>query len=150
MSVPDNPLEALSLEEKRAWLARLLEKKTRQAREFPLSFAQQRLWFLCQMVPDNPFYNIPLALRLTNALDPEVLERCLHEIVRRHGVLRTTFATVEGQPVQRVHANLPPIFERVDLRHLPAAAREAAAQRLITEAAQTANRLVPLTTPHTG
>ena len=77
-----------------------------------------------------------MALRLTSVLDAQVLERCLLEIVRRHGVLRTTFATVEGQPVQHVQASLPPTLEQVNLRDLPASVREATAQRLITEAAQ--------------
>ena len=69
---------------------------------FPLSFAQQRLWFLAQMEPDSPFYNIPAALRLRGPLDVDVLEQTLSEIVRRHQVLRTLFVSVNGQPMQRI------------------------------------------------
>ncbi len=69
---------------------------------FPLSFAQQRLWFLYQLAPNNPFYNVPAAIRLTGRLDQAALEQSLREIVRRHAALRTTFTTLDGQPVQVV------------------------------------------------
>ena len=66
----------------------------------PLSFAQERLWFLDQLEPGCPLYNVPCSLRLTGRLDVTVLERSLNEIVRRHDSLRTTFSTMNGQPVQ--------------------------------------------------
>jgi amino acid adenylation domain-containing protein len=69
-------------------------------RELPLSFAQQRLWFLHQLEPDNPVYNIPIAVRLTGTLDVPALERALNEIVRRHEVLRTNYSSINGRPVQ--------------------------------------------------
>ncbi|RKH00529.1 amino acid adenylation domain-containing protein, partial [Corallococcus sp. CA047B] len=72
--------------------------------DLPLSFAQQRMWFLEQLEPGQALYNIPLALRLTGALDVEVLRRTFAEIVRRHEPLRTTFLEREGQPLQRIHA----------------------------------------------
>src|SRR5262249_32711160 len=65
-----------------------LVKVSREGR-LPLSFAQQRLWFLDQLVPNNPFYNCPRAVRLEGRLDLEVLERVINEIVRRHEALRT-------------------------------------------------------------
>ena len=68
----------------------------------PLSFAQQRLWFLDQLVPNNPFYNVPAALRLTGSLNFSALQQTFNEIVRRHEALRTTLAVVSGQPVQRI------------------------------------------------
>ena len=74
-------------------------------RALPLSFAQQRLWFFQQLEPDNPVYNIPIAVLLSGALDVVALERALGEIVRRHEVLRTTFTTVKGEPVQSIHEN---------------------------------------------
>jgi amino acid adenylation domain-containing protein len=71
----------------------------------PLSFAQRRLWFVDQLEPNGTAYNIPDAVRLTGPLDIQVLERCLQEIVRRHEVLRTTFSSVGGEPIQTVSAD---------------------------------------------
>ncbi|HJT56498.1 MAG TPA: amino acid adenylation domain-containing protein [Ktedonobacteraceae bacterium] len=77
-----------------------------QAREdgstFPLSFAQQRLWFLDQWEPGSPLYNVPLVLRLHGILRVDILERVLNVLVERHESLRTTFTNVDGQPVQTV------------------------------------------------
>src|SRR5262249_44082053 len=68
----------------------------------PLSFAQQRLWFLDQLVPNSSLYSIPRAVRLDGMLDLEVLERVINEIIRRHEILRTRFEVEEGAPVQVV------------------------------------------------
>ena len=81
----------LSPREKRGLLAQLLRQKGRGLKSFPLSFAQQRLWFLDQMDPGAPVYNVPLAARLTGPLDVEALAKSLNGVVRRHDVLRTTF-----------------------------------------------------------
>ena len=70
--------------------------------EIPLSFAQQRLWFLDQLVSGSPVYNIPVALRLRGELDVAALEKALGEIVRRHEVLRTTYSASAGRAVQVV------------------------------------------------
>ncbi len=70
--------------------------------DVPLSYSQQRLWFLDQLSPGGSFYNIPAAFRLRGHLDLDVLERCLTEIVRRHEVLRTSFRDLDGKPVQVV------------------------------------------------
>lgn len=67
---------------------------------FPVSFAQQQLWFLDQWAAGSPFYNLPVVLRLTGPLDIAVLEQSIGEIVRRHEALRTTFRNIDGQPVQ--------------------------------------------------
>ena len=79
---------------------------------FPLSFAQQRLWFLHQLDPQSSAYNMPAALRLSGHLDILARERTLNEIIRRHEVLRTTFDALEGEPVQVIAATqrleLPP------------------------------------------
>jgi amino acid adenylation domain-containing protein len=101
----------------------------------PLSFAQQRLWFLDQFEPGGSSYNVPSSIRLTGRLNLIALERTLREIVRRHESLRTTFVTVEGGPVQQIGEPDAFSFEIVDLRQLPAAEREAAAaSRLRVEA----------------
>ncbi|WPZ32677.1 non-ribosomal peptide synthase/polyketide synthase [Thalassobaculum sp. OXR-137] len=91
----------------------------------PLSFAQQRLWFLNQLEPDNPFYNTPLALRLAGRLDAAALEAALALVVDRHEVLRTAFRSRDGAPEQVVLARVDVPLERVDLAALPEADREA-------------------------
>ncbi|MES2940630.1 MAG: non-ribosomal peptide synthase/polyketide synthase, partial [Pseudomonadota bacterium] len=68
----------------------------------PLSFAQQRLWFLAQLAPESRAYHIPLGLRLSGPLDHAALRRTLDRIVARHEALRTVFALEGGQPVQRI------------------------------------------------
>ncbi len=113
-------------------------------RNLPLSFAQQRLWFVDQLVPNNPFYNVPAAFRLTGSLHFAALEQTFNEIVRRHEALRTTFAIVEGQPIQVIAPILNLSLPIRDLRELPQIVRAAApqeqretqAQRLITQEAQ--------------
>ncbi|HTG36400.1 MAG TPA: condensation domain-containing protein, partial [Thermoanaerobaculia bacterium] len=95
----------------------------------PLSFAQQRLWFLDQLEPGRATYNVPVALRVSGPLDSVVLAAVLTEIARRHEGLRTTFPAVEGEPEQRVHPAGPVPLPIVDLAGLPAPAREAEARR---------------------
>ncbi|MFN8596433.1 MAG: amino acid adenylation domain-containing protein [Anaerolineae bacterium] len=102
----------------------------------PLSFAQQRLWFLEQLAPGSLFYNLPTALRLCGRLDVSALERSLNAIVQRHEALRTTFALVNDQPVQNIAPELTIALPRIDLRPLPHAEREAQAQRLMRDEAQ--------------
>jgi amino acid adenylation domain-containing protein len=92
----------LTAEEKRARLAELLRRKAGPLRQFPLSFAQQRLWFLDQMEPGNTAYSIISALRMTGTLDTAAMERAVGDLLRRHEPLRTVFRTAEGQPVQVV------------------------------------------------
>jgi amino acid adenylation domain-containing protein len=93
----------------------------------PLSSAQRRLWVLHQVEPASAFYNVHAAARLEGRLDVEALRRALTELVRRHEALRTTFATVDGDPVQVVADPAPVRLEVADLTALPAASREARA-----------------------
>ncbi len=106
------------------------------ARRFPLSFAQQRLWFIDRLALDSPFYNIPEALRLSGLLDVAALERSFDEIVRRHEALRTSLTTDGAQPVQVVCEPAPAGVEVTDLSALPEDAREREALRLAVEEAQ--------------
>src|SRR6185436_2978742 len=92
----------------------------------PLSFAQERLWFLDRLEPGSATYNIPVAWRLGGALDQAALERSLSEIVRRHEALRTTFAEVDGSPVQVVAPFGGFVLPVEDLSGLGEADREAA------------------------
>ncbi len=105
-------------------------------RTLPLSFAQQRLWFLDQLVPNNAFYNTPAAVRLTGSLNLAALEQTFNEIVRRHEALRTTFVMVEGQPVQAIAPTLTLSIPVIDLRNLPEAEQDNQVRRLTTEEAQ--------------
>src|SRR5262245_11653353 len=103
MSTLPRPVTELTADEKRAILAQLLRKKAVGARSFPLSFAQRRPWFLDQMVPGLAAYNVPLAARLSGSLDVDAFAQSLNDLVRRHDVLRTTFAAgSDGVPVQVV------------------------------------------------
>jgi len=103
----------------------------------PLSFAQQRLWFLDQLEPGSASYNLPEAVRLTGALNVGALERALNEIVRRHEALRTTFTlTADGRPLQVIAPALTLALAVTDLSALPAPQREAEATRLATAEAQ--------------
>jgi amino acid adenylation domain-containing protein len=101
----------------------------------PLSYAQRRLWFLAQLSPDSPFYNVPAALRIRGTVDDDVLERALQEIVRRHDVLRTTFAALRGEPVQRVAPTLHLALDRIDVSALPREQRDREVGSLASEAA---------------
>lgn len=102
------------------------------AAQAPLFFSQERLWFLYQLDPGSYAFNISNAVRLSGALDVGALGRTLNEIVRRHEALRTTFANVNGEPVQLIAATLTLGLREVDLRQLPKWEREAEALRLIT------------------
>ena len=102
----------------------------------PLSFAQQRMWFIDQLEPGNPVYNTPRGVRLRGKLDVAALERALTMLVRRHEALRTTFRDVRGEPVQ-VIGNPEPFRVTVeDLSGLPEATREEETRRLIREEVQ--------------
>ncbi|UCD34813.1 MAG: amino acid adenylation domain-containing protein [Nitrospiraceae bacterium] len=101
----------------------------------PLSFAQERLWFLGQLDPHSAAYNIPLVLRLTGQLNVTAMEKGLGEILRRHEVLRTTFITENDQPSQRIGPAGAFLLWQVDLSEMPEEQREAEVLRLANEEA---------------
>jgi amino acid adenylation domain-containing protein len=102
----------------------------------PLSFAQQRLWFLDLLEPGSIAYNTPAAFRLFGPINVKALKLSLKEILRRHDVLRTTFTTAGDQPVQVISSSLTLTVQVVDLQDLLATERESEVQRLATEEAQ--------------
>src|SRR5689334_7192942 len=102
----------------------------------PLSFAQQRLWFLDQLEPGSAAYNLSGRVRLEGRLDAPALEASLNEIVRRHEALRTIFSTRAGEPVQIVRSELRLPLPFIDLSDLPLTERETAFRQLCDEEAQ--------------
>ncbi|MFN6461422.1 MAG: amino acid adenylation domain-containing protein [Nostoc sp. DedVER02] len=101
----------------------------------PLSFAQQRLWFIDQLQPNSNFYNLPAALHIKGSLNIAVLENTLNEIVRRHEVLRTTFISQQGQPIQVIHPSLTLSLPIINLQELPQLEQEAEVKRFMLEEA---------------
>ncbi|OAB58114.1 hypothetical protein AY600_04795 [Phormidium willei BDU 130791] len=93
------------------------------AQTVPLSFAQQRLWFLHRLAPDSPMYNLAAAVRLRGFLDQTALEQSLNEVRRRHQVLRSRVMEVGGQPQQVIHPWQPRSLPRVDLQSLTPSAQ---------------------------
>lgn len=112
---------------------------SRESTTFPLSFTQQRLWFLDQLDPGNPFYNIPSAFRLTGRLNVAQLAQTLRELASRHEALRTSFrldpSGESDQPVQIIAPTVEIPLPLVDLRSVPAAERQAEAERVLREEA---------------
>jgi amino acid adenylation domain-containing protein len=125
----------LKIEEITAGEAVVLPPIQRAPRDqaLPLSFAQQRLWFLDQLEPNNPTYNGPLAIRLSGALNVEALKRALNEIVRRHEVLRTRYVVVDDMPVQVIADEVTIEIPIEDLSGLPGGAQESEVRRMAIE-----------------
>ncbi len=98
---------------------------------FPVSFAQQRLWFIDQLIPGSVAYNVPTVIRLTGIVNLAALEQTFNEIVRRHETLRTTFKVQSGQPVQAIAPSLTIPLSVLDLRQLPTDERPTEAKRAI-------------------
>ncbi|MBW4611020.1 MAG: amino acid adenylation domain-containing protein [Hassallia sp. WJT32-NPBG1] len=116
--------------EKRELLELLIAESGSQFNCFPLSFAQQRLWFVEQLNPNTSTYNIFAAVQLSGLLNLTALHESLNEIVRRHEALRTTFATLKEEPMQIIVALSNVDLPKVDLRHLPKSEQEIEVQRL--------------------
>ena len=108
-------------------------RRTPRNRSLPLSFAQQRLWFLNQLDPNNPYYNIPMALRLKGELDVESLQSALNEIIRRHEVLRTTYVLQGDSPAQVISPDLKIDLPVLDLSHVPAESQDSMVRQTAIE-----------------
>src|SRR6185369_6692261 len=103
----------------------------------PLSFAQQRLWFLDQLESNTSLYNLPAAYRLKGQLNVEALEYSINQVLHRHASLRTYFVTSDdGSPAQRILPPAPFNLPQRDLRHLPEPERELEVRRVIAKEGQ--------------
>ncbi|HEX2204796.1 MAG TPA: amino acid adenylation domain-containing protein [Longimicrobium sp.] len=100
----------------------------------PLSFGQERVWFLLQLAPGNRSYDFQAAITFRGALDADALRRALSEIVARHEVFRTTFPEADGRPYQQVHPPFEVDLPLADLSEIPHAARAEAEARVLEAA----------------
>ncbi|WP_274495377.1 non-ribosomal peptide synthetase [Paenibacillus mucilaginosus] len=102
----------------------------------PLSFAQQRLWFLDRLQPGSAAYHIYSAVRMSGPLDAQVLAGCLQRLVQRHEALRTVIREEDGRPVQHILEQAEPVLALIDLQGLDGADREKEVERLALEEAK--------------
>ncbi|NOR69055.1 MAG: amino acid adenylation domain-containing protein, partial [Methylomarinum sp.] len=123
MSTLNSRIKNLSKEKQALLSMRLKEQKTNiknsikknETAEKPLSFAQERLWFLAQMDPDNPFYNVASAIRISGLLNTVLLQQCINELVYRHEVFRTTFEAEGGHAKSTVIDSVETKIHMTDL-----------------------------------
>lgn len=141
--IPDDRIERVS-PAKRALLERWRQSQTQRAaggprrrsqpsEPAPLSFAQQRLWFLDRLEPQNPYYNVATAVRLSGPLDVPALETALRRVIDRHEALRTVFCEVDGEPRQIVRPGLAWSLTQWSLAEVAPKDRESALERLAEE-----------------
>ncbi len=102
----------------------------------PLSFAQERMWFLDRLLPGSAVYAMPFRIHLEGMLRPEALRQALEDLVHRHEALRTVFAAQGGRPVQVVTPPAPFALSLTDLSELPAELAEREAARIADEEAR--------------
>src|ERR1051325_1238476 len=103
---------------------------------FPVSFAQQRIWFLDQLEPGSPFYNLPQVISITGNLNVEALQRTFNEIIKRHEALRTTFSFTPQGPRQVIAKALTIDVPVVELTSLPASEHDQTISTLAREEAR--------------
>ena len=102
----------------------------------PLSFAQQRLWFLDQLESNSSFYNIPEAIRLKGNLNVDILQKALDGIVAHHEILRTNYITENGKPIQSITASRPVEIKIIDLQQYENTEKEIQVQKTLKEESQ--------------
>lgn len=110
--------------------------RAQEASSYPLSFAQQRIWFIHQLMPDNPAFNVHVTEQIKGALNVPALESGLKEVVRRHKTMRTRFITFEGKPVQVVSEDANFILAMIDLSQLNEYERSAQLQKFADKEAR--------------
>lgn len=130
-------VENLSAEGKRQLLARLLEKRAQKIKRAPLSFGQERLWFLHQLDEQNAAYNLRTAVHLRGALNVPLLQESIQAVVNRHESLRTTIVLENGRSFQKITPFVEMPFPILDLSHLDACEKETAVQQEGESEAQT-------------
>src|SRR5262249_54826060 len=99
------------------------------------SFAQKSLWFINELEPNNPVYNIYFSLRLRGQVNVATLQQCIDEIINRHDALRTTFKVIDGEPAQIITSSLRLKFQIVNLSEMPQSAANILALELAVEEA---------------
>lgn len=140
-------IAALSPEQRALFEMRLKQKglnyaktqsisKRKDTNSLPLSFNQQMLWFVHQLAPQSPVYNIPVAILLEGQLNVKALEQSLNQIRQRHEVLQTCFQMVEGQPVQERVADLTLELPVIDLQEFAESKQQELVQKLAKQEAQ--------------
>src|SRR5512140_416560 len=112
-------LSQQTLDTRRALLARRLNQAATTEKRRPLSFALQRLWFLDQLEPNSPLYNVATVAHVQGNLDFAALQHALHALSNRHEALRTTFVNSDAGPEQVIHPNLHPDLRSLDLTDCP-------------------------------
>ncbi|ULO04702.1 amino acid adenylation domain-containing protein [Paenibacillus sp. 19GGS1-52] len=147
MSHLSERINQLTPQKRELLMARLKDKTARKTPEpewvasprsefdntFPLSYSQQRLWFLYQWAPDSPTYNIPCVFHLPMAVDAILLEQAIQQLVERHEILRTTYKTYGEESLQVVHPFTTLKLEVVNLEDLPQTQRTDQMEALILE-----------------
>jgi amino acid adenylation domain-containing protein len=131
-------VEQLSAAEKRSLLTSLLEeRRSRNRKVCPVSFSQRRLWFLDQLAPGSPFYNVDCILPISRMVevDVDVFDATITQIIQRHEILRTTFESVDGEPVQVISTESNVRLQKLDLRNMAPAEQDAEAARFASEQA---------------
>src|SRR5262245_28696623 len=118
---------------KRALLAEHLRKTAAEPLRAPLSFAQERLWFLEQLEPDTPLYNLPTLTRLHGNLDVPALEKAIQSIVKRHESLHTRFVADDDEPSQIVDRSIEFRLRHNDFSRVPADEKERMAAQIVQE-----------------
>lgn len=136
LSAEQKRLLAQRVSQRRPAAASTIPRRSQNLPTAPLSYAQQRFWFLSQLADGNAAYSVAEYHRLTGPLDTAALERSVNEILNRHSALRTTFAVQEGVPVQRISPVLHLSLPVEDLSHVPAADQRAALWQLVMDEAR--------------